>query len=252
MVNVFYCIIACSIGWLAGNIINYLCDVLPVTRQLSPPICIACKKKVPLFIYLALLKCPVCNKKREIRAWVVQFLIIVISLWLLFSPDVRFGYWISILVFSYCMIIAVIDIEYRVVLFQTVIAGAILAIPLGFFAHGVIPTIIGSMVGFLTMYIIYLMGNYFSKILSKIRRHQGQIEGAVGFGDVYLCVVIGLVMGWPGVIAGIVLGIVVFAVVGTVYILLLLITKKYAFSTALPMAPFLMAGMLLLLYRPGI
>jgi prepilin signal peptidase PulO-like enzyme (type II secretory pathway) len=147
--------------------------------------------------------------------------------------------------------LAVIDMEYRVVLYQTAIAGAILAIPLGIYTHGFLQTIIGLLAGFILMYIIYLLGIGFAKILAYIKKSQGTVDEAVGFGDVYLCGIIGILLGWPGIIAGIILGVLIFAIVGTLYMLILILIKKYKFSTALPMAPFLIAAMLILLFRPG-
>jgi len=55
--------------------------------------------------------------------------------------------------------------------------------------------------------------------------------------------------GWPAVVGAIIIAILAFGAYSLIYILILLITKKYsAFTSALPFAPFLILGLIVIFY----
>jgi len=239
---------AAFFGWFCAYLVNYLADVFPFNRKFVKPLCIRCQETVSVKNYLLFAPCPHCQSHRSIRTWIVQVLMVIISVWFsLFSPE-NTGYWISMLLMTYFMVVAVIDYEYRVVLIQIAIGGAVLALPIGVYLHGIAPTLLGALAGFGITAIFYLLGLGFSKILNKLMK-KDKAEIAYGFGDVYLSAILGLILGWPGVVAGIILGTVLFSLVGGIYLLFLLIARKYKFITVLPMAPFLIFGSALLLFR---
>jgi prepilin signal peptidase PulO-like enzyme (type II secretory pathway) len=62
---------------------------------------------------------------------------------------------------------------------------------------------------------------------------------AMGFGDVKLAFLIGLILGWPYIIIGLFLGFLFGAIVGTIMIIL----KKRQKDSEIPFAPFLLLGM---------
>jgi len=67
---------------------------------------------------------------------------------------------------------------------------------------------------------------------------------AIGSGDIYLGVAMGALLGWPLVLISI-----FFAyILGTVYVLPLLITRKVKLRSRIPLAPFLMVSMLICLF----
>jgi len=73
-------------------------------------------------------------------------------------------------------------------------------------------------------------------------------EVALGFGDVNLAGVIGLLLGWPGVIAGVFLAIIIGGAISGLFLLLQLFRKRYEAFQALPYGPFLVISVVLLLY----
>lgn len=244
----FQMIMAVFIGWMCGYIVNYLADVLPHKRKLSRPICIQCQKDMSVKHFLLVSACAHCKTHRSLRTWVVQvFMVSVCVFFFLFPPD-NTGVWLSVLVVTYFMVVSVIDWEHRVVLIETAIVGVVITLPIGIYLHGLLPTLLGALVGFGLTYIFYLLGLGFSKILSKVKPDASN-EVAFGFGDVYLSIILGLILGWPGIIAGIILGTLIFALTGGIYLVYLLAAKRYKFSTALPMAPFLIFGSAILLFR---
>jgi len=73
-------------------------------------------------------------------------------------------------------------------------------------------------------------------------------EVALGFGDVNLSGILGMLLGWPAIVVGLFFGILAGGVVSLVIILWMLISKKYRAFTAIPYAPFLILGAIFLIY----
>ena len=70
----------------------------------------------------------------------------------------------------------------------------------------------------------------------------------MGFGDVNLSAVIGLLLGWPAILAGLILAILLGGAVSLVYLMYKLITRRYEAFSAIPYGPFLVASTVILLY----
>ena len=81
------------------------------------------------------------------------------------------------------------------------------------------------------------------------RRGQSIEEGdAFGFGDVNLSGVIGLLLGWPGILAGLVIAILLSGAFMLAYLIIMLITRRFRPHMALPYGPFLAASAIYLLF----
>ena len=83
--------------------------------------------------------------------------------------------------------------------------------------------------------------------MSRIR-HQEIEEVALGFGDVYVSAILGLLIGWPGIVSAIILAVVISGVFSFLYLLTLSILKKYKSFSAIPYTPFLIIGTIILPY----
>lgn len=129
--------------------------------------------------------------------------------------------------------------------------GAVLAAGLGIWLHGITATIYGGMAGFGIFLVLYSLGGVFARWLAR-RRDQEFDDVALGFGDVNLAGVIGLLMGWPGISLGLILGVFAGGLVSLLYILFMLISRRYSPFSTLPYGPFLIAGAVALLYFPDI
>jgi leader peptidase (prepilin peptidase)/N-methyltransferase len=86
--------------------------------------------------------------------------------------------------------------------------------------------------------------------MSRIRNQEID-EIALGFGDVNLSGVIGLLLGWPGVLAGLVGAIILGGVVSGLYLAWQAVNKRYEAFSALPYGPFLALSALFLLFIAG-
>lgn len=236
-------------GWVLALIANYLSDVLPLTRSISLPECPQCHHKISIPEYLTLLKCPTCGLKRSPRTWIVQALIPLTFVWLMIKPPVRLNLWMCAIFLTYFVVVAVIDYEHRAILYQESEVGVVIGIAGGYYLHGIVPTLVGGLVGFAIMLVLYYLGILFAKLVSRLRKLEYSDPG-LGYGDVTLAGVLGLMLGWPGITAGLVLGILLAGLDSAIYLVVLLITRHYKVFSSIPYAPFLVLGAAILLFRP--
>ena len=125
--------------------------------------------------------------------------------------------------------------------------GAFLSFGLGFKLHGLVPTLVGGVVGFSLMLLLYLFGRVFARLINR-RRGFSSIDEALGFGDVNLSGVIGLMLGWPAILMGLTISILFGGLTSIVYLFILAITGRFRLFTAIPYGPSLVAGGTILLY----
>ncbi len=241
-------ILAAVMGGLAGVLINYLADVLPGSRRLSRPACRACGQPFGLKGYLFAFRCPHCGAKPSVRSLLVLAGAVVCSLLLRVFPLFGLGYWASLPVLVFLGMILVIDIEHRLVLFETSLFGIALFLVYGILLHGLRVTLLGALAGFLIMFAFYLLGVVFVKVISRMRGKQIN-EVAFGFGDVMAGIFLGLLVGWPGIAGAIVLAVLIFGAFSLVLLAGLVLSKRYrAFASAQPFTPFLILGVVIIFY----
>ena len=234
-------------GVLAGLLINTLSDVLPVTRRLSQPTCPECHEAFTLKDYLLTWRCADCGRRHPPRHAVVLVLSVAGCVALVFFPlaGLPWPAWIALLIFL--GVIFVIDLEHRLVLIETSLVGLVVCFVYGWILQGFLPALLGGLGGLGIMLGFFLLGALFSRIVGLLRgRKVGEV--AFGFGDVFAGTFLGLLLGWPLIIGAITLGLLGFAAFSLVYLGVLLATKHYeAFGNALPLAPFLILGAVVML-----
>ena len=235
------------VGALIGLLINYLADVLPITRKFSRPICLNCGKPFTFRDYLFSFKCSKCGNKTSIRVIVVLLLSIVCSVMIEFFPFANLGFWATLPLLLFLGVILVIDIEYRVVLKETSYIGLMLMFGYGIYLHGFLPTLFGGLAGLLIMLGLYFLGILFNKLMGRIRGQQIE-EVALGFGDVYVTTFLGFLTGWPAIIAVLILAILASGVFSLFYILVKSILHNYQSFSAIPYTPFLILAAVAIFY----
>ena len=243
-----YYFLAIIPGWLFGVLVNYMADVLPLRRRITKPFCIHCDTTQTWGNYLLWpRKCPTCHQPRNIRVYVVELFYIAASIFISYSPPINLGYWLGMIVLAYFGVVVLIDLEYRLIMHPVSIVGAVLGLVIGFLRVGWIRTLVGGVVGFGIMWLLYLFGVLIIKVINR-KRGESVNEVALGFGDVNLSGVLGLMLGWPLVLVGLVVAVLVGGFVSLIYIVVKLITRKYSAFMALPYGPFLVLGAVLLIY----
>lgn len=240
-------IINAVIGGFVSIVINYLADVLPISRRFSRPICLNCGKPFTFREYMISFRCGRCMHKTPIRVIIVTVLSIIACVLLEFYPLNSLNFWATLPILIFLGVILVIDIEYRAVLIQTSIFGLALFLVYGGFMHGFLVTLAGGVAGFLIMLALYYIGILFTKVMGKIRNQEIE-EVALGFGDVYVCAFLGLFAGWPAVIATIFLAILASGAFSLIYMIVMLILRRYRSFSAIPYTPFLIVAAVAIFY----
>ena len=236
------------LGWAVGALVNYLSDVLPCKRRLTKPFCIHCQAPIPWSNYLLWpRRCPGCAKRRGWRAWCVEIFYVFSAVLLWSSPTEKLGYWGGLFLLAYFGLVVVVDMEFKLILHPVSIFGAVVGLGIGIYLHGWQSTLIGGVVGYGSMYALYVLG---AGLLWLVNRMRGQKvdDVALGFGDVNLSGILGLILGWPGIGLGLILAIFIAGAVSLVYLLVMLALRKYRLFAAIPYGPFLIAGAMVLIY----
>jgi leader peptidase (prepilin peptidase)/N-methyltransferase len=252
-----FVIIPLLVGLLAALAVNYLADVLPLTLRLSRPVCSNpdCRKPYIWRDYLLLRRCRHCSQARRARIYVVLLLCLGSSLSLWLSAPAKLGYWLSLIVLTYLYVVALIDLEQRLVLRPLSIAGLILTALTGYLQHGWLATLIGGLAGFSIMYLFYLFGKLFTRLRARrLGQDPKDAEEALGSGDVTLAAILGLFLGWPLIWYGLLLGVLFAGAISLLIVLVLLFARKYnqqALMVFIPFGPAFVLSTILLAYLPN-
>lgn len=239
------------LGWVTGIVINLLADQLPRRGAVGGPRCEACGAPRPALAWSGLLgrvsaadRCGYCGSVRRARAAWVELGLIGAFLWLQASQSTGRAF-VSALVLSVFALFTVIDVEHRLVLHIVSLPAAAAMALVGILdpARGPAKTLLGGATGAGIVFLMYLGGIAFSRLMARWRGQELD-EVAFGFGDVTLAAVVGLVVGWPGVIPAIVVGVFLAGAYSVVFLLASLVRRRYVAFTPIAYGPFLILGAL--------
>ncbi|MBN2499205.1 MAG: prepilin peptidase [Anaerolineales bacterium] len=234
------------VGLLAGMLVNYLADILPHHDRFIRPVCWHCGEMQPYLNYFVWpRRCSQCGKARRWRVWLVEVLAIVVAVWLWYNPHDRLAFFWAYALLAYFGFVIVMDMEHREVSLN--IVGLLLGGVIGWLLHGWLDTLIGGLAGAGVMLLLYYFGIFVVKQLSKWREEETD-EVALGLGDVYLAGVIGLLLGWPGIVAGLFLTVLLGGAISLLLVVGMALTKGVRAFTAIPYGPFLVIAAALLLF----
>jgi prepilin signal peptidase PulO-like enzyme (type II secretory pathway) len=249
-------------GWAAGLFVNYVSDVLPVTRRFSQPACPNCQASFSWADYLTLRACHACGTRRSLRTWIVQIVAVASFLYFWLVPPIALGLPLGLIVLTYFGVIIVIDMEHRLILHPTSIFGAVLGVIVGTYIYtpavGVLPallkSILGGIAGFAIMFLLFQFGDFVARLRTRKMESAGQAddgEEALGSGDVFLMGVLGLMLGWPNIVLGITAGALVGGAVALLALIQVIVKRRYAedsLMTFIPYGPSLVLGAFYILY----
>ncbi len=238
------------LGLLAGFLVNYFSDVLPIKRSLGRPACTVCNTDYSWKDYLLLNTCPGCKNARSWRTYIslIAGLLISMALWL--NPPDRMGYWLGLVVITYFSVVIVIDLEHRLILHMVSLAGAFLGLITGTIRYNLTTSLIGGLVGLSVMLIFYWFGTWFARLRAKKLGHDDG-EEALGFGDVTISAVLGLMLGWPLILYGLMIGVLLGGLVSLILVIFLVLSKRYeSMSLFTAYGPYLVFGAIIIMYFP--
>lgn len=180
-------------------------------------------------------KCRYCKKKISFQYPLVELITATIfSLVFIYLGSIislQLFFWLIMMAFL--IVIFIFDLKYFIIPDEVIYPAIFLSIiwlVYSFFSgmvssHEIILTIASSLGASLFFFLIW----FFSKGM------------AMGFGDVKLALLIGLLLGFPNTIVALFLGFLLGAIIGSIMVLL----KRKGFKSEVPFAPFLIAGTLI-------
>jgi prepilin signal peptidase PulO-like enzyme (type II secretory pathway) len=212
-------LLAALIGAALGGVINVLADGLPPDergqrRPLNAPRCRGCRTPYPAALwpasghwFTARGACPHCGASRGWRAPMVELGMATGSalLWGWAGGDVG-RFYAALTVVTIFGLIAVIDIEHRLILWRTVWISALILLVIGAVMMGWPKTLAGGAVGYGIVFGMYLAGQLYEWAVARLRGKPLD-EIAFGGGDVNLAGLVGLAVGWSGVLFALLIGI---------------------------------------------
>lgn len=245
ILNLFWIIL---LSFFISQIVNHLADTLPIYRAIKhAPICLNCEETFGYFHYYSFKKCPNCAHALPKRRIFTTIIFIITYVLVFLFPPAYSGIFLTIVILSFLSLIFIIDLEHRLILHPVSIAGAFIFTVIGLYLNGWKVTILGGVFGFGIMYLLYLFGIIFSKWIAK-RRGESLDEVALGYGDVNLTAILGLLFGWPRIAVLLFFAIVIGGLFSAIYMLILKFRKKYELFTPIPYAPFLIISAIILIY----
>ncbi len=196
-------IIWAFVGLLVGVLVNVLADDLPARRPIRRPHCPRCGYVYKPSAWLALTRrftagtCPECGLPARNRLIITELSLIGLFMALAWFVEpvsnlVIYSVFVAVLV-----LVVVIDQEHRLVLhivtFPTTAFALVASLILN--DSGILLALVGAVVGFIFFFIAYLIGNKFFG------------QGALGFGDVTLAMMMGAMLGFQRIFFALVIGI---------------------------------------------
>jgi prepilin signal peptidase PulO-like enzyme (type II secretory pathway) len=254
MSNITY-VFPAILGWFAGWLVNYLADVLPITRHFSQPTCRQCGAEFQWKEYLLFRSCP-NRHPRPMRVWISQIAILAMSIYIWITPPPKIEFFPGLILLAYLGTVFVIDLEHRLILHPTSIFGALFGLVIGIIGHGASATLLGGLGGFGIMMTFYLFGILFTRIRTRRLIALGQEpddEEALGSGDVILVTILGFIVGWPLIWLCLLYGILLGGLVSLTIFLWLIVSGRYktdALMTFIPYGPYFIFTTGLIVYFP--
>lgn len=241
-----------ALGFGLGVGINALGDSLPRFRRIRSPSCPYCDAPRPRLAWSGTLAwltgrrtCQFCSGQLGLRHPLVEIGAAGWAGWLFSLNSAPAVFWPSLLLSMIFLLILVTDFEHRLILHAVTLPSAVLIGLLGMLDpnRGPAKTLLGGAVGFAAVLSLYLLGGVFARLISRMRGQQLE-EVAFGFGDVTLAGLIGLAVGWPGVIVALFLGILAGGIFSLGYLITMFLRSRYQAFVPIPYSPFLILGAL--------
>lgn len=243
------------LGLLVGVLINIAADQLPRWRRIwRTPFCPHCDQPRPWWAWsgtLAYLRfkpeCEHCGAPISWRHPLVEIgtAVLLAFLWQRYAAGQPIILLLYTVYSAILILILVIDLEHRRILNVVVYPAWVLAFVGSLLhpsPHFYRSALLGGAFGFVFLWLIYLLGEVFVRVLGRMRGKPIN-ETAFGFGDVRLGGLLGLIVGFPQVLTALLLGMLLGGITAIVYLFIqAVILRRYSLFTAIPYGPFLILG----------
>ena len=237
-------VFAVAFGAAFGSFLNVIIDRLPAGKSLvfPPSSCDHCGTRlrgtdmVPIFSYLWLRgKCRTCSAKIPVRVLFVELSTGALVLGLFLQHGMSPEFFVLSVIFMVLIVVTFIDVYHQLILNIVTYPAALAALLLAFFwpELGFPRTYLGhdgALASFYNSLSVGFIAFSIFLVLAMVAR--------LGYGDVKLVLVLGLLLGYPATIVALWLGI----VAGGLWGIGLLLFKKKSRQDAIPFGPFLAGG----------
>lgn len=244
---------AAALGLFMGSLITTIAESIPLAtsyRELFSPSCPHCDAPRRPLEWSALLSsigrlwvCSYCGSPRDIRTIGWELLALAGCVSLVASDTGPSGGWVSAGMLGFFLLLAAVDIHFRVV-------PMILVIPAGLYSllvaaldpsRGLTKSLLGGAFGFGLVLLMYGFGGLYGRWIAR-RRGKVLEEVPFGFGDVTLSTFIGLAVGWPGVILALLIGVLGAGAFSLALLMWMISRRKFNPYMPFPYGPFLIVG----------
>lgn len=220
------------LGLVTGSFLNVCIDRLPGGKSLAypPSHCDACQHRLgildllPVASYLWLRgKCRYCGSRIPVRVPLVELATGAALVFLLWHFGLSWRFALVSVYTCLLLVLTVIDLEKGLILNVIVYPAALAALAIGFFLPEFViyKGILGGAIGFAALMLVALI-----------------FRGGMGWGDVKMAGLIGLMTGYPSVFAALLAGI----IAGGIAAVVLMLIGKKSRKDAIPFGPFLALG----------
>jgi prepilin signal peptidase PulO-like enzyme (type II secretory pathway) len=269
-------IVALILGFISGVIVNLLADYLPARRHhylasADPFVSPSAVPPLPSFIprradgrpwsfpqwsgvIAALTGTPVFDPKRRPRRIITELGLAVAFAWI--TSMYAESRSLSFLLFYAAVfaLIIIVDVEYRWILSETIWPPALVALAEAAFwpRINLEESLRGGLYGFLSLYALYVLGLVFARVVAIMTgRRVGRT--VLGFGDVRMGTLSGLILGWYSLGPALLIMIITGAVAALIFIANKVIrTRRYRIFSAIPYGPYIVIGTATMLYVPWV
>ena len=159
------------------------------------------------------------------------------------------GILLNCILLVYFVIVFYYDLRTQKIFNTLILIGLIIGLIYGFWINGIEITILGGMIGFSLMYIVYIIGNIMMPYIAKKRGRYLQNK-ALYRNDVLFGLISGLVLGMELITSGLFFSLLFFCIVSILYLFHKIIKHEYHLGLSLPASPFIILGSLFVIYYP--
>ncbi len=181
---------------------------------------------------------------KRIRKILVLILYVIFTITIWSTSRNIYEFLMTLSLFVYLGVIFLIDLEFRVILNSMIILGIVFGMVFGINLHGFVSTLQGGLVGLCVLFVLFYFGKLLMPYLAKLRQVNLEKQ-ALYKNDVFLGLILGLILGWSGVINGLLIAFILIGSAGILSIFYMIVRREYDPNFAIPFGPFLVLGVVI-------
>lgn len=243
--EIYIYIITALLGLAVGSFLNVVIYRVPRGKflQTRRSVCPKCNRElkwyqnIPLLSFMILKgRCAFCHEKISWRYPLVEFVNAVFYVYFYWQLGLSVNLFVFAFLSSVLLVIFFIDLDYQIIPDVVTLPGMIIGLVVALLPGGIgiIPAVVGFLVGGGALYLIALLGDWLFK------------KESMGGGDIKMAAMLGAFLGWQKVL----LVFISSAFIGLIVsLVIMLFSVKLRRQRVVPFGPFLaLAAMLAILY----